>query len=60
MYLYNKKILEYGKIARNGTESIIPDITEGSSNSYKKWPFMLLVVVPYYACITRVTCQRRY
>ena len=33
MYLYNKNILEYGQIARNGTESIIPD-TEGHSNIY--------------------------
>ena len=31
MYLYNKNILEYGQIARNGTESMIPD-TEGRSN----------------------------
>ena len=31
MYLYNKNILEYGQIARNGTESMIPD-TEGHSN----------------------------
>ena len=30
MYLYNKNILEYGQIARNGTESMIPD-TEGRS-----------------------------
>ena len=28
--LYNKNILEYGHIARNGTESMIPD-TEGRS-----------------------------
>ena len=33
MYLYSKNILEYGQIARNGTESMIPD-TEGRSNSY--------------------------
>ena len=33
MYLYNKNILEYGQIARNGTESMIPD-TEGCSNMY--------------------------
>ena len=33
MYLYNKNILEYGQIARNGTESMIPD-TEGCSNVY--------------------------
>ena len=32
MYLYNKNILEYGKIAWNGTESKIPD-TEGRSNT---------------------------
>ena len=32
MYFYNKNILEYGQIARNGTESMIPD-TEGRSNS---------------------------
>ena len=25
MYLYNKNILEYGQIAWNGTESMIPD-----------------------------------
>ena len=31
MYFYNKNILEYGQIARNGTESMIPD-TEGRSN----------------------------
>ena len=31
MYLYNKNILKYGRIARNGTESMIPD-TEGRSN----------------------------
>ena len=31
MYLYNKNILKYGQIARNGTESMIPD-TEGRSN----------------------------
>ena len=30
MYLYNKNILKYGQIARNGTESMIPD-TEGRS-----------------------------
>ena len=33
MYLYNKNILEYGQIARNWTESMIPD-TEGRSNKY--------------------------
>ena len=33
MYLYNKNILKYGQIARNGTESMIPD-TEGRSNIY--------------------------
>ena len=33
MYLYNKNILKYGQIARNGTESMIPD-TEGRSNKY--------------------------
>ena len=33
MYLYNKNILKYGQIARNGTESVIPD-TEGHSKSY--------------------------
>ena len=33
MYLYNKNVLEYGQIARNGTESMIPD-TEGRSNAY--------------------------
>ena len=33
MYLYNKNILEYGQIARNGTESMIPH-TEGRSNVY--------------------------
>ena len=33
MYLYNKNILEYGQIARNGTESMIPD-TEGCSILY--------------------------
>ena len=33
MHLYNKNILEYGQIARNGTESVIPD-TEGRSNNY--------------------------
>ena len=32
MYLYNKNILKYGQIARNGTESMIPD-TEGHSSS---------------------------
>ena len=39
MYLYNKNILKYGQIARNGTESMIPD-TEGRSNSYlsPSWP----------------------
>ena len=31
MYLHNKNILEYGQIARNGTESMIPD-TGGRSN----------------------------
>ena len=31
MHLYNKNILEYGQIARNGTESIIAD-TDGHSN----------------------------
>ena len=31
MYLYNKNILKYGQIVRNGTESMIPD-TEGRSN----------------------------
>ena len=30
MYLYNENILVYGQIARNGTESMIPD-TEGHS-----------------------------
>ena len=35
MYLYNKNILEYGQIARNGTESMIPD-TEGRSNILTK------------------------
>ena len=34
MYLYNKNILEYGQIARNGTESMIPD-TEGRSINYR-------------------------
>ena len=29
-YLYYKNILEYGQIARNGTESVIPNI-EGRS-----------------------------
>ena len=33
MYLYNKNILKYGQIARNGMESMIPD-TEGRSNGY--------------------------
>ena len=33
MYLYNKNILKYGQIARNGTESMIPD-TEGRSINY--------------------------
>ena len=33
MYLYNKNILKYGQIARNGTESMIPD-TEGRSNRH--------------------------
>ena len=33
MYLYNKNILEYGQIARNGMESMIPD-TEGRSTVY--------------------------
>ena len=37
MYSYNKNILEYGQIARNGTESMIPDI-EGRSRVY---PVML-------------------
>ena len=36
MYLYNKNILEYGQIARNGTESMIPD-TEGHSNKIGPW-----------------------
>ena len=36
MYLYNKNILEYGQIARNGTESMVPD-TEGCSIGY---PFL--------------------
>ena len=36
MHLYNKNILEYGQIARNGTESVIPD-TEGHSNIYLKF-----------------------
>ena len=31
MHLYNKNILEYGQIARNGTESVIPNI-EGRYN----------------------------
>ena len=31
MYLYNKNILKYGQIVRNGTESMIPD-NEGRSN----------------------------
>ena len=30
MYLYNRNILEYGQIARNGTEFMIDD-TEGHS-----------------------------
>ena len=34
MYLYNKNILKYGQIARNGTESMIPD-TEGRSTNYR-------------------------
>ena len=34
MYLYNKNILEYGQIARNGTEFMIPDTT-GHSFIYK-------------------------
>ena len=34
MYLYNKNILKYGQIARNGTESMIPD-TEGRSKIYR-------------------------
>ena len=41
MYLYNKNILEYGQIARNGTESVIPNI-EGRSIKYvcqKVWFF---------------------
>ena len=33
MYLYDKNILKYGQIARNGTESMIPD-TEGRSRIY--------------------------
>ena len=33
-----KKILEYGQIAQNRTESMIPD-TEGCSYIYKKCPF---------------------
>ena len=33
MYFYNKNILEYGQIACNGTESMIPD-TEGLSTNY--------------------------
>ena len=33
MYLYNKNILKYGQIARNGTESMIPD-TEGRSSNF--------------------------
>ena len=31
MYLYNKNILEYGQIARNGTESMIPNTAGHSS-----------------------------
>ena len=41
MYLYNKIILEYGQIARNGTESMISD-TEGCSSIY---------IVVFYSCI---------
>ena len=33
MYLYNKKVLEYAQITRNGTESKIPYI-EGRSIMY--------------------------
>ena len=33
MYLYSKKILEYGQIARNGTEYMIPDTESHSSIS---------------------------
>ena len=36
MYLDNKNILEYGQIARNGTESVIPNI-EGRSTIYSWW-----------------------
>ena len=32
--VYDKNILEYGQIARNGTESMIPD-TEGRSSIYR-------------------------
>ena len=40
MYLYNKNILKYGQIARNGTESMIPD-TEGRSNIYSPGPLYM-------------------
>ena len=45
MYLYNKNILKYGQIARNGTESMIPD-TEGPSIVYPRniWNFICLIV----------------
>ena len=33
MRVGDKNILKYGQIARNGTESMIPD-TEGRSNKY--------------------------
>ena len=46
MYLYNKNILKYGQIARNGTESMIPD-TEGRSNVL----YMLMVTNFQLECI---------
>ena len=36
MYMNNKNILEYGQIARNGTESVIPD-SEGRSTLYQSY-----------------------
>ena len=49
MYLYNKNILEYGQIARNGTESMIPD-TEGRSIVHVK--LLYIEIFLYYSFTT--------
>ena len=51
MYLYNKNILEYGQIARNGTESMIPDTEVHSNNSLIETLDIIIKYISYISYI---------